>query len=90
MVINENEFPSLVRQTSTTSTNLGNGHISRTPFNPSGNSGLIPPGTPTAAAITAGLANIPSYSSKDASGSMAGLQRNLYCKFYFLYIFIRV
>uniref|UniRef100_A0A914YEK1 NOT2/NOT3/NOT5 C-terminal domain-containing protein n=1 Tax=Panagrolaimus superbus TaxID=310955 RepID=A0A914YEK1_9BILA len=82
MVINENEFPSLVRQTSTTSAGMGNGHISRTPFNPNGNAGIIPPGTPTAAAITAGLANIPSsYGSKDASGSMAGLQglqRNFY------------
>jgi hypothetical protein len=73
MVINENEFPSLVRQTSTTSTSIGNGHISRTPFNP--NAGIITPGTPTAAAIV--QSNIPSYSSKDASGSMAGL-RNLY------------
>ena len=65
-VINENDFPILGARQSPS--NFG-GHIPTTSF---GNA------TPTVAAVTAGLASIPSYGSKDASGSMAGLQRMPY------------
>uniref|UniRef100_A0A7E4VXJ5 NOT2_3_5 domain-containing protein n=1 Tax=Panagrellus redivivus TaxID=6233 RepID=A0A7E4VXJ5_PANRE len=65
-VINENDFPSLgVRQSPSL-------FMATTSNNFGGHS------TPTAASIAAGLASIPSYGSKDASGSIAGLQRTPY------------